>query len=562
MAVQPGLCQTWSKSKLLVFSRRGSYSLSQIITEPTHFTEHSSSLIDLLVLSNKDHILLSGVGDPFLTQQVRYHCPIYGIFKFSKPKKLSFKRHVWYYERGDYDLLRNKASEINWDTLQNEDIDLYANNIHNAVIEIASECIPNKEIKVKATDPPWITSSLKRHIRKRKRAYKRAKRSGSEREWRNFKHIRNTVVHMIREAKQSFHDKLANKLSSGTLTSKDWWSTLKYFIRPESKSTIPPIEHNDNIYTDEHDKANILNNYFQSQTILDDTNAILPDLPLIHLQSELTRIVLTPLEVKSILQSLPIGKASGPNGLGNRILRELASEVSVPYCCLFNQSLRTGTVPIKYKKANVCPVPKKGELSLVSNYRPISLLNSENKLFERLVFKYLFNHLCDNNLSSLKSGFIPGDSSVNQLTFLYNTFCKAIDSGKEVRAVFCDISKAFDRVWHDGLICKIRAAGVTGEVLAWFNRFLSNRRQRVVLPGANSDWVFIRAVVPQGSILGPLLFLLYINDIVLEIKSNIRLFADDTSLFIVVENPFEAADILNNDLAKITRWAWTVARFF
>ena len=370
------------------------------------------------------------------------------------------------------------------------------------------------------------------------------------------------MVHLIREAKQSFHDKLASKLSSGTLASKDWWSTLKYFIRPESKSTVPPIEHNDNIYTDEHDKANILNNYFQSQTILDDTNAILPDLPLIHLHSELTSIVLTPLEVKSILKSLPIGKASGPNGLSNRILRELASEVSIPYCCLFNQSLSTGIVPTQYKEANVCPIPKKGDLSLVSNHRPISLLNSEDKLFERLVFKYLFNHLRDNNLlSSLQSGFIPGDSSVNQLTFLYNTFCKAIDSGKEVRAVFCDISKGFDRVWHAGLIYKLRAAGVTGEVLAWFKSFLSNRRQRVVLPGANSDWVFIRAGVPQGSILGPLLFLLYINDIVLDIKSNIRLFADDTSLFIIVENPFEAANIINNDLAKITRWAgmWLVS---
>ena len=133
-------------------------------------------------------------------------------------------------------------------------------------------------------------------------------------------------------------------------------------------------------------------------------------------------------------------------------------------------------MPTKYKEAYVCPIPKKGDLSLVSNHRPISLLISEDKLFERLVFKYmyLFNHLRDNNLlSSLQSGFIPGDSSVNQLTFLYNTFCKAIDSGKEVRAVFCDISKAFDRVWHAGLIYKLRATGVTREVLAWFKSFLS-----------------------------------------------------------------------------------------
>ena len=106
---------------------------------------------------------------------------------------------------------------------------------------------------------------------------------------------------------------------------------------------------------------------------------------------------------------------------------------------------------------------KKGDLSNVSNFRPISLLNSISKVFERLVFKHLYNHLHENNflLSSLQSGFIPRDSTVNQLTFLYNTFCQALDAGKEVRAVFCDISKAFERVRHTDLLAKLRAAGVT-----------------------------------------------------------------------------------------------------
>ena len=150
---------------------------------------------------------------------------------------------------------------------------------------------------------------------------------------------------------------------------------------------------------------------------------------------------------------LPTGKASGSDGLSNRLLRELSNELAKPYQCLFNQSIRMGTVPFSYKEANVSPVPKNGELSIVSNYRPISLLNAEDKLLERLMFKYLFNHLRDNNL--LSSGFIPGDSTINQLTFLYNTFCQALDSGKEVGEVFCDISKAFDRVWHAGLLLKL-----------------------------------------------------------------------------------------------------------
>ena len=242
-------------------------------------------------------------------------------------------------------------------------------------------------------------------------------------------------------------------------------------------------------------------------------------------------------------------------------MKELSHELSSPLCSLFNKSLSLGKFPSPFKDANVTPVHKKGDLSLVSNYRPISLLNSVAKLFEKLVFKYLYNHLQDNNmLSSLQSGFIPGDSTVNQLAYLYHIFTEALDAGKEVRTVFCDISKAFDRVWHEGLIYKLKAAGVSGDVLRWFQSYLSGRRQRVVLPGSLSEWVYIKAGVPQGSILGPLLFLLYINDIVKNIGSNIRLFADDTSLFIIVDNPTTAALCLNSDLEKLSRWAaiWLV----
>ena len=125
------------------------------------------------------------------------------------------------------------------------------------------------------------------------------------------------------------------------------------------------------------------------------------------------------------------------------------------------------------------------------------------------MFKHLYNHFHDNQIhvfTSLQSGFIPGDSTVTQLTFLYNTFSQALDSGKEVRVVFCDVNKAFDRVWHEGFLLKLEAAGIKGSLLTWLRSYLSDRKQRVVLPGAESKWNGIQAGVPQGSILGPLLF--------------------------------------------------------
>ena len=127
---------------------------------------------------------------------------------------------------------------------------------------------------------------------------------------------------------------------------------------------------------------------------------MLPDLHFDTIEPQLSHIVLSPNEVERVLETLPVGKASGPNAISNRILRELSSELSTPLCSLFNHSLHTGCIPISYKEANVTPVPQKGDLSIISNYRPISLLNSEDTVFERLVFKHLYNHLHHQNLIS------------------------------------------------------------------------------------------------------------------------------------------------------------------
>ena len=275
----------------------------------------------------------------------------------------------------------------------------------------------------------------------------------------------------------------------------------------------------------------------------------------------LSTIVIHYDEVCSVLKALPVGKACGPDQINNRVLKEVAESIAGPLTHLFNASLAHSTVPNICKKANVSPIHKKDNKTQVENYRPISLLSSPGKTFEKIAHKHLYNFLLENNvITPFQSGFVPGDSTVNQLLDLYNTFSRALDEGKAVRVVFCDISKAFDRVWHKGLIAKLKHYGISCSLLSWFENYLICRFQRVVLPGGNSEWVEIKAGVPQGSILGPLLFIIYINDIVHEIHSNIRSFGDDTSLYIIVDYPDSAAQILNVDLQRIGNWAsvWLV----
>lgn len=533
------------------------FSLSQCIEEPTHFTERSSSMIDIILVNNQNLLTECGVGDPFLEQNIRYHCPIYGIFNCNKVKNKPFRRQIWNFNSGDYEQLRHLISSTDWESLFNEDVDLHAQNITDRILKLSKRCIYNRNINIKPNEPKWLTSNIKCQIRKRKRAYRKAKRTNSPIHWEKFRQLRNNTINLIRIAKSNHTKQLAQQLGSGNLKPSNWWKTIKDFISPQTQTTIPSLQSDNGLVDEEVDKANLLNNFFCIQTHLDDSNV---DIPVLHNLSDnyLSNINIAAIEVEEILSSLPLGKAVGPDGVNNRILRELSSELSSPLSALFNHSLQSGKMPTSWKEANVCPIFKSGDHSLTSNYRPISLLNTVNKVFEKVIFKHLYNFFRENNtISSYQSGFMPGDSTSNQLAFLYHTFCEAIDSGLEVRTIFCDISKAFDRVWHKGLIVKLKASGITGTLLDWCESYLSNRRQRVILPGTHSSWNILKAGVPQGSILGPLLFLIYINDIVTDIGSQIRLFADDTSLYLVVDNPMSTADTLNRDLQRITDWAKT-----
>ena len=414
-----------------------------------------------------------------------------------------------------------------------------------------------ENIRVRPQDLPWINGSIRKLMRKRNRLYKKYKQNKTIVRYESFKKARNDVTTQLRKSKKDYFKSLADKLKTSNVSSSDYWRTLKSFIKPSTTTTIPPIFDNGSHISDSDAKAKLLNDFFVSQTTLDDSAAVLPDIAF-PVVDTLNNIMITSEEVKTVLQTIKLGKSSGPDNINNRILKEIAIPISEPLSDLYNFSLSHGIFPEIWKQANVSPLYKKDDPSLACNYRPISLLSTVGKVMEKIVHKHIFNYFKDHNIiTCLQSGFVPGDSTVNQLVDIYNTFCKALDDGLEVRAVFCDISKAFDRVWHKGLLFKLKRAGINGLLLDWLTNYLTDRKQRVVIPGGTSDWEFIKAGVPQGSILGPLLFLLYINDIVTDIHSSVRLFADDTSLYIIVDDPTDAAEQLNIDLETINRWAET-----
>ena len=238
---------------------------------------------------------------------------------------------------------------------------------------------------------------------------------------------------------------------------------------------------------------------------------------------------------------------------------KLCDEVLLlPLKLIFENCLSQGIFPEMWKKANVVSIHKKNLENLKQNCRPISLLPIFGKILEKLIFNTLYQHLAVNNvLNPNQSGFRPGDSTINQLLSIVNSIFQAFDCNPtlEVRSAYLDISKAFDRVWHKVLLYKFRRCGISGNLLAIIQSFLANRKQRTVLNGKTSQWGAIEAGVPQGSILGPLFFLIYINDLTDGLNCDVKLFADDTSIFTIVHDPNSAAIDINHDLSPINLWA-------
>ena len=312
-------------------------------------------------------------------------------------------------------------------------------------------------------------------------------------------------------------------------------------------------------------KVDIFNNFFAEQCTPWKNDSKLPINQIFLTKSRLSSLDINEDDILKIIRALNIHKALGHDDISIRMIKICDKSLLKPLNILFQNSMKSSCYPFIWRRSNIIPVHKKNDKQLVKKCRPISLLPIFGKIFEKMIFDRLYNFLSQKELiNPSQSGFRPSDSCVNQLIAITHEIFEAFDCNPslEVRSVFLDISKAFDKVWHEELLYKLKSMGVSGELYNLFENYLADRFQRVLLNGQTSSWRPVLAGVPQGSILGPLLFLIYINDLPNELKSNAKLFANDTSLFTIVKDKSESANILNNYLSEISKWAYNWKMLF
>jgi ribonuclease P/MRP protein subunit RPP40 len=305
-------------------------------------------------------------------------------------------------------------------------------------------------------------------------------------------------------------------------------------------------------------KAEILNEFFSSVfTKEDDKDIPVPDslLDWTCQGNKLEDIVVNPEVIESRLGNLKADKAAGDDDMSPRILKAVSKEIAVPVAMIFRKSLDAGCVPLDWKTANVAPLFKKGSKLQADNYRPISLTSQICKVVESVLRDELVLHLDRHNLiQNTQHGFRKGYSCATNLLVFLESVTASIDNKQNVDAIYLDLAKAFDKVPHQRLLQKLEAHGIGGPLHDWIRTWLSDRRQRVCLDGSCSNWRQVWSGVPQGSVLGPVLFLIFINDLDIRISSNVLKFADDTKVYCAVDTPADGMK-LQDDLDTISDWA-------
>ena len=303
--------------------------------------------------------------------------------------------------------------------------------------------------------------------------------------------------------------------------------------------------------------AEDLNGYFSSVFTKEDISSLpVADAKFQGAKSDyLGPLVVTPELVAKKIKAMKDNKSPGVDGIPPKLLMETVEQISIPLARVFNLSLKEGVVPFEWKEANIIPLFKKGSRNKSENYRPVSLTSVICKLLERLIKDHMVEFLVKHKLlNSSQHGFLKARSCLTNMLCFLEEITKWIDVGSPVDIIYLDFQKAFDKVPHQRLLLKLKAHGIGDSITDWIEQWLTDRRQGVVVDGEVSNWKSVLSGVPQGSVLGHILFFIYINDLDDSITSNVLKFADDTKLFRKVNTDGDKQH-LQNDLNRLVKWS-------
>ena len=523
--------------------------LFQHVTQPTRFRDgETANTLDLLftneegMLTNLEYCPGLGKSDHIV---MRFEVTCYTCLKQPEKVRLNFRRANW----AD---LNDRLSRANWQSLTTLDVqsgyELFCQILRKAV----AESIPLARCD-KVRKNMYMTSQALKLKKRKKFLWSKYISTLDVLDLARFKECRNRLRALTRRLRQSFEQSLVSDIKQNP---KAFWRYSN--SRLKTKPVIGHLRHSvtGELEDTNKGKADILNSFFAS-TFTHEEHADKPVLSIRDSVPEITDVDISPDSVELKLRVLNPCSAAGPDEIHPHVLREARHALCTPLALLYRRSLDTGAIPNDWKLGSIVPIYKKGDKKDPGNYRPVSLTAVTCKVMESLIRDELLKHLSDSCLlSHSQHGFRPKRSCNTQLIEVIEHWSTALENHSSLDVLYLDFQKAFDSVPHQRLLHKLQCYGVKDKILAWIDAFLIDRRQRVVLQGCSSDWSDVVSGVPQGSVLGPLLFLLYVNDLPDVVSGHISMFADDTKLYSTISTPHDST-ALQADLEALVGWTGT-----
>ena len=534
-----------------------SFNFLPLITKATRFpppgADSSPSLLDH-IWSNSFTQFSSGI----ITSDITDHCPTFLILP--RIKNVNEKIKITFREHADYaiELFGRRVSEF----MNNLDLEGNLSAVTELLIteldKLYRTCFPlkTKFVSHKRLSKPWLTSAIIKSIKTKAHYFKLSKLGIISNELN--KAYRNKLNSVIRLAKRTYYRRL---FSDYTNDIKRTWKAIRSLLtKKQSNRCIKSLIVNGNILTNSYDIADSFSSYFSN--IGNSMNDIIPNddtCPLSYVPHNMASLLfLNPVTRNEIIQVIYNLKStsSDSNAVPVSLLKRVSGVLAETVAYLVNKSFRNGIFPECLKIAKVVPIYKSGDPQDLANYRPISILPVFSKIFERCMAVRLMNFLLRFNLiSSNQFGFLRGKSAADAFTKLTEYIYSCLNKKEHCMGIFVDLKKAFDTVNHSILLRKLERYGVRGSCLTWFNSYLRDRKQFVSVAGQCSAAKTIEIGVPQGSIIGPILFLIYINDLpfISDLFSPI-LYADDTTLLAKNIDYTNLMHEINSELPKLYQW--------